>query len=186
MIKKTCLQCRRRGFIPWVRKIPWRREWLCTPVFLPGESHGQRNLVGSWCIGSQVRHDRSNSASTQAGMHVLRPRLAITELTPSACWGGFSLYETAHRIRIQTYLCPWGGTNGAYLCFLLNCYYEVSFDSFPLFLHVPTSLIKPILWLNFPTDKRLKIWRAARTTGPYLLHHLSPNHILFGSLRNLL
>ena len=29
-----------------VRKIPWRREWLPTPVFLPGESHGQRKLVG--------------------------------------------------------------------------------------------------------------------------------------------
>ena len=31
---------------PWVRKIPWRREWQFTPVFLPGESHGQRGLVG--------------------------------------------------------------------------------------------------------------------------------------------
>jgi len=28
----------------WVRKIPWRREWQSTPVFLPGESHGQRSL----------------------------------------------------------------------------------------------------------------------------------------------
>ena len=36
----------RCGFDPWVRKIPWRREWLPTLVFLPGESHGQRNLVG--------------------------------------------------------------------------------------------------------------------------------------------
>ena len=30
---------------PWVRKIPWRREWQPTPVFLPGESHGQRSFV---------------------------------------------------------------------------------------------------------------------------------------------
>ena len=30
---------------PWVGKIPWRKEWLPTPVFLPGESHGQRSLV---------------------------------------------------------------------------------------------------------------------------------------------
>ena len=29
----------------WVRKIPWRREWLLTPVFLPGEFHGQRSLT---------------------------------------------------------------------------------------------------------------------------------------------
>jgi len=33
-------------FNPWVRKIPWRRAWQPTPVFLPGESHGQRSLVG--------------------------------------------------------------------------------------------------------------------------------------------
>ena len=33
-------------FDPSVRKIPWRREWQSTPVFLLGESHGQRSLVG--------------------------------------------------------------------------------------------------------------------------------------------
>ena len=41
-----CLQYRRRGFDPWVRKIPWKRKWQPTPVFLPGESHRQRNLAG--------------------------------------------------------------------------------------------------------------------------------------------
>ena len=30
----------------WVGKIPWRRAWQPTPVFLPGESHGQRSLAG--------------------------------------------------------------------------------------------------------------------------------------------
>ena len=30
---------------PWVGMIPWRRAWKPTPVFLPGESHGQRSLV---------------------------------------------------------------------------------------------------------------------------------------------
>ena len=33
-------------FDPWVWKIPWRRDWLPTPVFLPGEFHGQRSLEG--------------------------------------------------------------------------------------------------------------------------------------------
>ena len=33
-------------FDPWVEKIPWKRTWQPTPVFLPGESHGQRNLEG--------------------------------------------------------------------------------------------------------------------------------------------
>ena len=32
--------------VSWVRKILWRREWQSTPVFLPGESHGQGSLVG--------------------------------------------------------------------------------------------------------------------------------------------
>ena len=34
------------GFDPWVRKIPWRKEWQLIPVFLPGKFHGQRSLVG--------------------------------------------------------------------------------------------------------------------------------------------
>ena len=34
------------GSIPWVGKIPYRRKWNTTPVFLPGKSHGQRSLVG--------------------------------------------------------------------------------------------------------------------------------------------
>ena len=34
------------GSSPWVRKIPWGREWLPTPVFWPGEFYEQRSLVG--------------------------------------------------------------------------------------------------------------------------------------------
>ena len=47
--KEPTCQCRRhkrRGFHPWIRKIPWRRAWQPTPVFLLGESHGQRRLAG--------------------------------------------------------------------------------------------------------------------------------------------
>ena len=40
------LPARRTGFNPWVRKIPWRRKWQSTLVFLPGEFHGQRSLMG--------------------------------------------------------------------------------------------------------------------------------------------
>ena len=43
---RTWLQCGRPGFYPWIRKIPWRRKQQPTPVFLSGESHGQRSLVG--------------------------------------------------------------------------------------------------------------------------------------------
>ena len=41
-----CRRLRRHEFDPWVRKIPWRRKWQPSPVFLPGKSHGQRSLVG--------------------------------------------------------------------------------------------------------------------------------------------
>ena len=36
---------KRQAFYPWVRKIPWRRKWQLTPVFLPGKVHGQRSLA---------------------------------------------------------------------------------------------------------------------------------------------
>ena len=45
-VKVSATQCGRPGFNPWVGKIPWRRKWQPTPVLLPGESHGQRSLVG--------------------------------------------------------------------------------------------------------------------------------------------
>ena len=44
-------------FDPWVRKIPWRRKWQLTPVFLPEKSHGQRSLAGYSLEGHRVRHD---------------------------------------------------------------------------------------------------------------------------------
>ena len=57
--KEPACQCRRpkrRGFNPWVRKIPQRRAWPPAPVFLPGEYQGQRSLVGNSPCGHKVRH----------------------------------------------------------------------------------------------------------------------------------
>ena len=36
----------RRGFNPWVGKIPWKKKWQSAPVLLPGKSQGQRSLAG--------------------------------------------------------------------------------------------------------------------------------------------
>ena len=52
----------RLRFNPWVEKIPWSRKWQPTPVFLPGEFHGQRSLAGLQSMGSQrnqtqIRHN---------------------------------------------------------------------------------------------------------------------------------
>ena len=50
MVKNPSVNTRdlykRRGFDPWVEKIPWRGKWQPTPVFLPGKSHGQRSQEG--------------------------------------------------------------------------------------------------------------------------------------------
>ena len=50
-------ECKRLGFHPWVRKIPWSRKWQPTPVFLPGESMDR----GAWWVivhrVQRVRHD---------------------------------------------------------------------------------------------------------------------------------
>ena len=63
--KESACQCRRHGFHPWVGKIPWRRKWQPAPVFLPGESHGQRSLAGY----SPGGHQESNTTE-QPSMHI--------------------------------------------------------------------------------------------------------------------
>ena len=60
------LQCGRPGLHPWVGKIPWRRAWKPTPIFLPGESHGQRSLVGCSPWGPK-QPDTTQQLSTHAG-----------------------------------------------------------------------------------------------------------------------
>ena len=44
------------GSIPEIRKMPWRRQWLQTPVFLSGESHGQRSLGSYYPCGGKELH----------------------------------------------------------------------------------------------------------------------------------
>ena len=43
--KESTCQCKKCRFDSWVGKIPWSRKWQPTPVFLPGNFHGQRSLV---------------------------------------------------------------------------------------------------------------------------------------------
>ena len=57
---------KRCWFDPWVGKIPWRRSWQPTPVFLPGEPFGQRSLVGYSPQGHRVRHNRNYLARTNS------------------------------------------------------------------------------------------------------------------------
>ena len=66
--KESTCQCKRHGFNPWAGKIPWRRKWLHTPVFLPGKSHGQRSwratilrVVKSWTWLSTHRDTQTHT-----------------------------------------------------------------------------------------------------------------------------
>ena len=63
--KEPARQCRRHEkcrFDSWLGKIHWRRAWQPTPVFLPGEFHGQRSLAGYSLWGHRVGHNWSNLA----------------------------------------------------------------------------------------------------------------------------
>ena len=61
--KESACQCRRHKFDPWVGKIPWRRKWQPTPVFLSGKFHGQRSLVGysPWSCKESYMTEQLNS-----------------------------------------------------------------------------------------------------------------------------
>ena len=61
--QRICLHSRRPRFESWVGKIPWRRAWQPTPVLLPGESHGQRSLVG-YSPGGRTESDRLDDKHT--------------------------------------------------------------------------------------------------------------------------
>ena len=59
--KQTTCQCRRLRLDPWIEKIPWKREWQPTPIFLPEKFHGQRSLAGLQSMGSQKSQTQLNN-----------------------------------------------------------------------------------------------------------------------------
>ena len=66
--QRTCLQCRRPGFDPWDGTIPWRRAWQPTPVFLPGESQGQRSLADCSPRGCKESDTTERLSAAQASL----------------------------------------------------------------------------------------------------------------------
>ena len=73
--KESACQARKLGFGPWV----WRRKWQPTPVFLPGESHGQRNLAGYSPWGHKEL-DMTDWLGVQASnTHKARKNSAVTQ-----------------------------------------------------------------------------------------------------------
>ena len=67
--KESPCQCRRHVFDPWVGKMPWRRKWHPTPIFLPEEFHEQRSLAGYSLWGHKVL-DMTHCLSMHSGVKV--------------------------------------------------------------------------------------------------------------------
>ena len=78
--KGNCLQCVRPGFIPWVWKILWRREWQPTLVFLPGEFHGQRSLTGCSPWSCKMSDKTEQLTHTQGSLTPERSQVLLGEL----------------------------------------------------------------------------------------------------------
>ena len=70
VIKKPPYQCRRHGFDLWVRKIPWRRKWQPTPVFLPEKFHEQRILesCSPWGHKRVRQHSVTKTMTTRTNL----------------------------------------------------------------------------------------------------------------------
>ena len=96
----ACNMGGRPGFNPWFKKIPWRREWLPTPVCLPGEFHGQGCLVeySPWC------HKDSGASEPLIHSHLrfhhefIPVHLSIKSAVPKLSHQQYSLLPQLHKI----------------------------------------------------------------------------------------
>ena len=92
--KEPSCQCRRhkrRGFDPWVGKILWRRAWQPTPVFLLGESHRQRSLVG-YCPWGHKELDMTEATSFFLILFSIMVYHRILDIVPC------TIHSVQHRI----------------------------------------------------------------------------------------
>ena len=101
--KASTCRCRRHRFDPWIRKVPWRRKWKPTPVFLPGKSHAERSLVGY----KRVRHTFATKQQHPTLGHM-------------TCWVHYRLDFNLHSISLFDSLVQ---LNNLYkkLCYTLTC-----------------------------------------------------------------
>ena len=116
--KESTCQGRRCRFHPWVGKIPWRRKWQPTPVFLPGDSHGQRSPAGysPWgrkksdtpeCAHTHTHTKHYIGASsggwaTRGNMKARQEVTAVAQVplnhtTPPCTWGAVDLESRGSR-----------------------------------------------------------------------------------------
>ena len=122
--KESACQCRwykRCRSNPWVRKIPWRRAWQPTPVFLPGESHGQKSLVGhNWVTEQQSRAVQITSINSTSSIRIVNhQKIWLASNTEQKHWPGktqpcSSCHTQGSRGILQHYM--WTGHLGLSRC----------------------------------------------------------------------
>ena len=98
--KEPACQCRRCEFASLVGKIPWRRKWPPTPVFLPGKSHGQRSLAGYSPCGRK-KSDTVDWVAERACTHTLSSydwSLFCLPLPQNLCSSGYLLLQFVPKI----------------------------------------------------------------------------------------
>ena len=159
---KNLLQCRRPDFVSWVGKIPWRRKWQPAPVFLPGESHGQRSLTGYTVHGvARIGHNLATkpppttTETVETGAFGIKP-LPTQTLTLLLCVSLGKSYNLSNvlicRIRITVVLSQ-SCHEDKIFCFVLFSWQCLAACG----ILVPQSGIKPAPWQ----------WKhAVLTTGP--------------------
>ena len=111
--KVMCLQCRRPKFNPWVRKIPWKREWLPIPVFLPGEFHRQRSLAGysPWGCKESDTTKWGRSSACMLSCLVWHLQLHLSGWTDMK-HSDLSILIWYQQAQCQTFLFYWVGRSG--------------------------------------------------------------------------
>ena len=90
--------CRRPGSNPWVRKIPWRREWQPTPGFLSGEFHGLRSLAAYSPWGHKESDTTEQHTHTHTHTHTQRRHKWGLIRTQSQCSGNGEMNARTEKI----------------------------------------------------------------------------------------
>ena len=112
---------KRLSFYLWIRRIPWRRAWQPTPVFLPGESHGQRSLGATIhrIAKSQTQLKRlSTHAQFPIRRHCIKLLKSGKREGAGSCernWFGAPLTATALRLLALMFILGWTGFRWLYL-----------------------------------------------------------------------
>ena len=104
---------KRPGFDPWVGKIPWRRKWQPTPVFLPGKSHGQRSLMGC----SPYCHTGYQTWLKQLSTHdppIKRRKDSVNAKLPDSQPYSAPCLRRLFHISVPQFYHLWNGDNGLF------------------------------------------------------------------------